>query len=84
MYRHYAANHLFLTYAFDDIARLEIHQHRIPRVRNFVVQALDLREGLLQTVPLRCIAITPGRNGEWVGEGCVVAPEGEFGKRRPP
>ena len=74
-------NRLLLVNPLNYISCSQIHQYRIPRILNLMIQALDLAKRRLQTIPLSSIAIAACGNGDRVGESCVVAPESEFGKR---
>lgn len=77
-----ALNRLLLPNPLNHIPRLQIHQYRVPRVLYLVVQTFNLAECGLEAVPLCGVAVAPGRDCDGVGEGGVVAPEGEFGERR--
>lgn len=76
-------NHLLFTNPLDDISRLHIHQDRIARVRNLVVQTLNLAKSRLQAIPLRRVLFAARGDGDVVGKGGIIAPERQFGERRP-
>ncbi len=76
-----ALNRLLLANPLDYISALQVHQDRVAGVGDLVAELLDLREGLLQTVPLRGVAVTSCGDGEGIREGGVVAPESEFLER---
>src|SRR5690242_2597548 len=78
MDRHNTLNRLLLVNPFDDIPRPQIQQDRIPSIRHLVAQPIDRAERLLQAIPLRGVAVAASRDGQWIGEGSVVAPEREF------
>lgn len=82
MDRNDALDRLLLVDTLDDISRLQVHQNRVPRILDLMVQTLDLAERGLQAIPLRRVLVTTGGDGDGIGECGVVAPESELGKRR--
>ena len=74
-------NQLLLIQPLDNISRPQIHEYRVPRILNLVVEPLNLTKRTLQPVPLRGVLLTSLGDGDGVREGGVVAPELQFGQR---
>jgi hypothetical protein len=61
----------------DLVHGLEVDLNRVTGASDRGREPLDLGEGCLQTVPLRRVLLTAFGDGERLGEGRVVGPDGK-------
>lgn len=69
-----AVDGLLFTDAFHDVASTQIHRNRVATGSDFVVEALDFREGSLETVPLRFVLLAAYGFGDRVFEDALIIP----------
>ncbi len=69
-----AVDGLLFANAFNDVTCAKVHSNGIAAGGNFVVKALDLRKGTLQTIPLRFVLLAADSLSDWVFESAFVVP----------
>lgn len=72
-------NRSLLAHTLNRVLIPQIHNDRVARIDHLVRLDLDGGEDLCETVPLRFELLAALGDGEGVGEGGVVGPEGELG-----
>ena len=75
-----ALDNFFRSESLDLVSRLQIHHNGVACIRDLVTESLNLREGCLETVPLRFEFLAPGGSGDRVDELPIVFPELQFGE----
>lgn len=69
-----AINNLLFADALYDIASTQVHTDWVAAGSDFVMEALDFREGSLEAIPLRFVSVTTFGNGDRVFEDGVIIP----------
>lgn len=73
---------LLLVDALHDIAGFQIHLDGVAARGDLMVEALDLAEGCLKTVPLRFVLGTASSDGDGIFEQSIVVPHLKLLQRR--
>ena len=69
-----AVNDLLFTDALYDVAGTQVHGDWVAGGSDFMMEALDLRKGSLEAVPLRFVSLAAFGYGDRVFEDGVVSP----------
>ena len=69
-----AVNGLLFTDALYDVASTQVHTNWVAAGGDFMVEALNFREGSLEAIPLRLVLLSPYGFGDRVLKDAFVIP----------